>query len=224
MGATARATMLHTAAMPDFKFERTALIRRPGAVIAGIDEAGRGPWAGPVVAAAVVFDIAKAPQALCDAIDDSKKLTPAVRERLCAEILGCPAVGVGIGRAEVEEIDRLNILKATFLAMARAVEDIGRPVDHAIIDGNRAPPLPCTVEMLVKGDSRSLSIAAASIVAKVTRDREMRKLAAQFPGYGWETNAGYGTPEHEAAVARLGVTPHHRRSFAPVRARLDRGA
>jgi ribonuclease HII len=210
--------------MPDFKFERTALIRRPGAVIAGIDEAGRGPWAGPVVAAAVVFDIAKTPQSLSDAIDDSKKLSPATRERLCAELLGCPAVSVGIGRAEVEEIDRLNILNATFLAMARAVDDVGRPVDHALIDGNRAPPLRCTVEMLVKGDGRSLSIAAASIVAKVTRDRLMRELAAEFPGYGWETNAGYGTPEHQAAVARLGITPHHRRSFAPVRAHFGAAA
>ncbi|MDX2224428.1 MAG: ribonuclease HII [Rhodospirillaceae bacterium] len=206
--------------MPDFKFERTALIRRPGAVIAGIDEAGRGPWAGPVVAAAVVFDIGKAPQALCEAIDDSKKLNPSVRERLCAELLACPAASVGVGRAEVEEIDRLNILKATFLAMGRALDDLKRPVDHALIDGNRAPPLPCTVEMLVKGDSRSLSIAAASIVAKVTRDRLMRELARQYPGYGWDSNAGYGTPEHQDAVTRLGVTPHHRRSFAPVRARL----
>jgi hypothetical protein len=190
--------------MPDFKFERTALIRRPGAVIAGIDEAGRGPWAGPVVAAAVVFDIAKTPQSLSDAIDDSKKLSPATRERLCAELLGCPAVSVGIGRAEVEEIDRLNILNATFLAMARAVDDVGRPVDHALIDGNRAPPLRCTVEMLVKGrglDRRQGDARPAD--ARVGGRVPWLRLGDQRGLRHAGTPGGGGAPRHHAPSSPL---------------------
>ena len=184
--------------------------------MAGIDEAGRGPWAGPVVAAAVILDAARIPVGL----DDSKKLKAARREALLEEIHA--TARVGIGTAEVAEIDRLNILQATFLAMRRALDDLGEVPELALVDGNRPPKLPCRVQCVVKGDATSFSIAAASIVAKVTRDRIMAGLAADFPGYGWESNAGYGTPDHQEALRRLGVTPHHRKSFAPVRDLLSR--
>jgi ribonuclease HII len=204
--------------MPDFSFEDTA--RREGFVrVAGIDEAGRGPWAGPVIAAAVVLDRARLDLELRASLDDSKKLSPARRSELIGRIEACAAIGVahvGIGRAEVEEIDRLNILRATLLAMRRALDALpGRP-DLALVDGNRAPELPCPARCIVGGDGRSLSIAAASIVAKVTRDAEMAALARTHPGYGWERNAGYGTAEHRAALSRLGPSPAHRRSFRPV--------
>lgn len=197
--------------MPDYSLESKA-----GGRVAGIDEAGRGPWAGPVVAAAVILDAARIPAGL----DDSKKLKAARREALLDAIRATAKVGVGI--AGVAEIDRLNILQATFLAMRRALDDLGEVPDLALVDGNRPPKLPCPVQCVVKGDATSLSIAAASIVAKVTRDRIMAGLAADFPGYGWESNAGYGTPDHQEALRRLGVTPHHRRSFAPVRDLLSR--
>ena len=197
--------------MPDYSLESKA-----GGRVAGIDEAGRGPWAGPVVAAAVILDAARIPAGL----DDSKKLKAARREALLDEIRATAKVGVGI--AGVAEIDRLNILQATFLAMRRALDDLGEVPDLALVDGNRPPKLPCPVQCVVKGDATSLSIAAASIVAKVTRDRIMAGLAADFPDYGWESNAGYGTPDHQEALRRLGVTPHHRRSFAPVRDLLSR--
>jgi ribonuclease HII len=129
-------------------------------------------------------------------------------------------VTIGVGRAEVHEIDSLNILNATFRAMERAVAALGRIVTHALVDGNRPPKLSCEIQCIVEGDGKSLSIAAASVIAKVTRDRVMTELAAQHPGYGWETNMGYGTAAHYEGLARLGVTPHHRRSFAPVRATL----
>lgn len=185
-----------------------------GGRVAGIDEAGRGPWAGPVFAAAVVLHQSKMPDELRFGIKDSKVISSAKREhlfsllRLCAEI--------GVGRAEVAEIDDTNILSATFMAMKRALQALSISVDIALVDGNQAPNLPCKVETLVKGDSLSLSIAAASIVAKVHRDREMAMLAKTFPGYGWEKNAGYGTKEHREALARIGVTPHHRKTFSPV--------
>ncbi len=194
--------------MPDRSHED-----RLGGVVAGIDEAGRGPLAGPVVAAAVVLP-RDCPAVLIQQLDDSKKLTARRRDALFDEITGCASFGVGI--AEVEDIDRINILQATFLAMARAVDGLGRTVDWALVDGNRKPRLACRVECLVGGDGLSLSIAAASIIAKVTRDRLMLQLADQFPGYGWDRNMGYGTAEHRAALIRLGPTPHHRRSFAPV--------
>ena len=199
--------------MPDFAIEATC-----AGPVAGIDEAGRGPLAGPVVAAAAMLvvegrDCALAPDLLAR-FDDSKKLARAVREELCAAIELHALVGVGI--ASVEEIDRLNILQATLLAMRRAVEALPVRPATALVDGNRPPALGCTVRTVVGGDGLSLSIAAASIVAKVTRDRMMAGLAAQHPGYGWERNAGYGTEEHRAALVRLGPTPHHRRSFAPV--------
>ena len=185
-----------------------------GGRVAGIDEAGRGPWAGPVVAAAVVLNQSKMPDELRFGIKDSKVISSAKRERLFS-LLRLYAE-IGVGRAEVTEIDETNILSATFMAMERALQSLSISVDIALVDGNQTPNLPCKVETLVKGDSLSLSIAAASIVAKVHRDREMAMLAKTFPGYGWEKNAGYGTKEHREALARIGVTPHHRKTFSPV--------
>ncbi len=182
--------------------------------VAGIDEAGRGPWAGPVVAAAVILG-RRAPAG----IDDSKRLSRPRREALFAALGECARIGVGV--ASVAEIDRLNVLAATLLAMRRAVGALDVAPAHALVDGNRLPDLPCAATAVIGGDRRSLSIAAASIVAKVTRDRLMARLARRHPGFGWERNAGYGTPEHRAALARLGVTPHHRRSFAPVARLLE---
>jgi ribonuclease HII len=201
---------------PDLSFEMVFMAR--GLIrIAGVDEAGRGPLAGPVVAAAVILDAARVPPGL----NDSKRLTAATRARLFETIHRVASVGVG--QACVEEIDALNILRAAHLAMARALAALG-PVDHALIDGNLIPAgLPCPADAVVKGDARCLSVAAASIVAKVTRDRIMVDLAQQFPGYGWEANAGYPTKAHCAALRDLGVTPHHRRSFAPVHQILCQG-
>lgn len=201
--------------MPDWAYEDDALAK--GAkVIAGIDEAGRGPWAGPVVAGAVVLDREAVPAELLSRLDDSKKLKPRAREELFGALTG--VARVGIGQADVTEVDQLNILQATMLAMARAVMDLSEPSpDFALVDGNRSPDLTCDMECVVKGDAKSLSIAAASIVAKVTRDRIMAALDERYPGYGWARNAGYGTREHQNALARLGVTPEHRRSFAPIR-------
>ncbi|MFP3944697.1 MAG: ribonuclease HII [Alphaproteobacteria bacterium] len=196
---------------PDFSIE-AALGRSR---IAGIDEAGRGPWAGPVVAAAVVFRAGNCPQGL----NDSKLLTAEVRSHLYDEIAAC--ADVGIGMADEEEIARNNLLGATFHAMQRALAALRRPPHAAIVDGPHAPALPCHAHAVVKGDRRSLSIAAASIVAKVTRDRLMVELAGKFPGYGWERNKGYGSPEHAEGIARLGVSPHHRLSFKPVQALLS---
>lgn len=199
--------------MPDYCYEDEA-VRDGKAVVAGIDEAGRGPWAGPVLAAAVVLDRAKIPRTLARRLDDSKKLSPEVREELFEKLRGLAAIG--IGRAEVAEIDIFNILNATFIAMGRAVAALGLKPDLALVDGNRAPALACPVRCIVEGDGRSLSIAAASIAAKVTRDRIMRAHGIEFPGYGFENHMGYGTPEHRASLARLGPSPIHRRSFAPV--------
>jgi len=205
--------------MPDWQFEDAA--RQAGhKIITGIDEAGRGPWAGPVVAGAVILDADGLSDALRTGLDDSKKLKPAAREDLFREL--SRTARLGVGQASIDEIDEINILQASLLAMARAVADVGSPMpDFALVDGNRPPPLACDLTCVVKGDGRSLSIAAASIVAKVTRDRIMRDLDGQYPGYGWATNAGYGTKEHQAGLARLGVTPEHRRSFAPIRKMLS---
>ncbi|WP_316013453.1 ribonuclease HII [Roseobacter sp. HKCCA0434] len=178
--------------------------------VCGVDEVGRGPWAGPVVTAAVILG-PDAPAGL----RDSKTLSAAQRLRLYDAILD--SCDVAIGRAEVEEIDEVNILQASLIAMGRAVTGLRRRPAIALVDGNRPPPgLACRVETVVKGDTRSLSIAAASIVAKVTRDHEMVALSQQFPGYSWETNMGYGTKAHREGLASYGVTPHHRRSFRPV--------
>ncbi|MSO77654.1 MAG: ribonuclease HII [Alphaproteobacteria bacterium] len=193
--------------MPDFSIEKSLALTP----IAGVDEAGRGPWAGPVVAAAVILDPARVPAGL----DDSKRLQRPVRERLYGELSGVARLGVG--QASVAEIDALNILQASLLAMRRAVEALATPPALALIDGNRRPQLPCPSHLVVGGDGKSLSIAAASIVAKVTRDRIMADLAMAFPGYGWERNAGYGTQMHRRALNQLGITPHHRRTFAPIR-------
>lgn len=203
--------------MPDFSIER----EHPGLVV-GVDEAGRGPWAGPVVAGAAILDQTSLPQDLRQGLDDSKKLKAAKREALLVRLLETPGVRLGLGIASVEEIDRLNILQATFLAMARAVADLDVTPDFALIDGNRVPPgLPCPARAVVKGDGLSLSIAAASIMAKVSRDKMMEELDAQFPGYGWAGNAGYGTAAHIEALVRLGVTVHHRKSYAPIRKMLS---
>ncbi len=191
---------------PDFSAEL-----RLGGVVAGVDEVGRGPLAGPVTAAAVVLDPTHIPAGL----NDSKALSAKRRDTLEAELRAMAEVS--LGWASVEEIDEINIRNAALLAMTRAVDGLPRPPDHALIDGNAVPSnLPCPGTALIKGDARSLSIAAASIVAKVARDRLMVTLAQQFPGYGWEKNMGYPSPAHRAALQDLGVTPHHRRSFKPV--------
>jgi ribonuclease HII len=197
--------------MPHLKLERAA-----EGIVCGIDEAGRGPLAGPVVAAAVILPV-RIPRILRQA-DDSKKLARDKREELFDAIR--EHAHVGVGRADVEEIERHNILGATLLAMGRAYRALAVEAALALVDGNRPPLLPCAVRCVVGGDGTSLSIAAASIVAKVTRDREMAVLADLHPGYGWERNAGYGTPEHCAAMRERGITPHHRRGFAPVAAIL----
>ncbi len=195
---------------PDFSREQELYEINPGGMIAGVDEAGRGPWAGPVVAAAVILD----PRSIPVGLDDSKKLSEPKRQALYAQLRSCAHIGVG--QASVDEIDAINILNASLLAMARAVAALPVPPDLALIDGNRAPKLSCRAETLIGGDARSLSIAAASIIAKVTRDAIMHDLDTEYPGYCWKTNQGYGTRAHIAALARLGVTPHHRRSFKPV--------
>ena len=192
--------------MPDFVFE-TEL----GCRVAGVDEVGRGPLAGPVTAAAVVLDPACIPEGL----NDSKKLSAKKRLDLYDQLLKC--ADVSIAHASVAEIDKINILRASHLAMERAIAGLRRPPAHVLIDGNMIPRglrLPATT--LVKGDTRSLSISAASIVAKVCRDCVLVDLAQQHPGYGWETNMGYGSKRHMEALMNLGVTPHHRRSFKPV--------
>ena len=199
--------------MPDFSVENSA--RSKGYFfIAGVDEAGRGSWAGPVVAGAVILEADKLIPPLRSELDDSKKLTARKRQMLFEMLPTCASIGVGI--ADVNEIDRLNILEASFLAMARAISDLPQKPGYVIVDGNKVPDLPYPGEYVVKGDSRSLSIAAASIVAKVTRDNIMVNLAKTFTGYGWERNAGYGTQEHKMALERLGVTEHHRKSYAPI--------
>lgn len=199
---------------PNFAFEDEA--RAQGArVICGVDEVGRGPLAGPVIAAAAILP-PDLPDALLNRLNDSKKLTAKVREDIFGQLV--ELVDYGIGRAEADEIDRINILQASLTAMTRAMAALTQTPDHALIDGNRLPKdLPCRGVAVVKGDSRSLSIAAASIIAKVTRDREMAALAETHPHYGWERNAGYGTAEHKAAIAAHGLTPAHRRSFAGCR-------
>lgn len=185
-----------------------------GGIVAGVDEAGRGPLAGPVVAAAVVLD----PDCYPDGLNDSKVLTAARRTELLLMLRDCAEIGIGI--ASVEEVDRLNIHWATMLAMQRAVDALPRSPCHVLVDGNRQPRWTRSTETVVGGDALCLSIAAASIAAKVTRDRLMTALAESHAGYGWATNMGYATPEHQAALVRLGATVHHRRSFAPVAALL----
>ncbi|MDD3029289.1 MAG: ribonuclease HII [Alphaproteobacteria bacterium] len=206
--------------MPDFTYE-IRFGRQMGKIVCGVDEVGRGPLAGPVVTAAVIL-ASDFPEALCAKIKDSKKMTPAAREKIVEPLK--EHCLFSLAQASVEEIDQLNILHATMLAMQRAVEDLGAKIDVALIDGNRAPDIPCQAVPVVKGDGTSLSIAAASIIAKVHRDRLMASLAKDFPFYGWERNAGYGTAEHIQALKAHGATVHHRQSFAPVREVLQKSA
>lgn len=195
---------------PDFCLELAAHARGL-APVAGVDEVGRGPLAGPVTAAAVILDPARIPQGL----GDSKALSSTKRERLFAELMAMAQVSVA--HATVEEIDAMNILRASHLAMERAVAGLPGVASHVLVDGNLIPAgLQGRAEAIVKGDAKSLSVAAASIIAKVTRDRIMVDLAQQHPGYGWEVNAGYPTKQHLEALLNLGVTPWHRRSFKPV--------
>ncbi len=202
---------------PDLSFEQAAIQDGHFSVV-GVDEVGRGPWAGPVTAAAVRLDLNRIPEGL----NDSKKLSAVRRDALHDQIIA--AADVCVAHASVAEIDRMNILAASHLAMSRAVAGLSQVPDFALIDGNRIPEnLPCPAQAIVKGDGRSLSIAAASIVAKVVRDRLMVDLAQQHPGYGWESNAGYGTKLHQEGLRNLGVTPHHRRSFKPIHNILYQG-
>jgi ribonuclease HII len=200
--------------MPDFTIERGCAV----GTVCGIDEAGRGPLAGPVVAAAVILDRQRFRGMVRRELDDSKVLSRETREACFDALLRCAKIGVGA--ASTGEIDRINILRASLVAMRRAVAALGLVPDIALVDGNVAPSLPCPVRTVVKGDALSFSIAAASVIAKVTRDRIMRALAPRYPGYGWETNVGYSTAAHFEGIGRLGVTPHHRRSFEPVRLAL----
>ncbi len=196
--------------MPDFSIEDSF-----GGVVAGIDEAGRGPWCGPVVAAAVVLNRDNFPIG----INDSKKLSHKRREEIFIQLQEFAKIGVGI--ATVEEIDTINILQASMLAMQRAFAALPFAADVALVDGNKIPKLSCPAHYVIKGDSKSLSIAAASIIAKVTRDNIMFDLARQYPQYGWEKNSGYGTKDHQKALLEFGVTPHHRKTYKPVAKMLE---
>ena len=199
--------------MPDFSIEKSI----KNNYIFGVDEAGRGPWCGPVVAACVCWKNLIIPQKLQEQINDSKKLSHKKREVLYEEIMASEAL-VGIGQASVEEIDRLNILQATFLAMQRALDTVRSEKEYVLIDGNRIPPkLMYPSQAVIKGDSISLSIASASIIAKVFRDRIMLKLSSEYPCYGWDRNAGYGTKEHIEALKKFGVSPYHRKSYRPIK-------
>jgi ribonuclease HII len=189
-----------------------------GFLTGGMDEVGRGALAGPVTAAIVCFDFQRLVSGDVPAgIRDSKQLRPEARESLCASILACAQVG--LGEATTAEIEERNILQATFLAMRRACMALSSLPSLVFVDGNALPGLPCPAQAVIQGDALCLSIAAASIVAKVTRDRQMRALALAFPQYGWERNAGYGTSQHLEAIRRFGPTPHHRMGFAPLKQR-----
>jgi ribonuclease HII len=203
--------------MPDCTLEAQL-----GGRVAGVDEVGRGPLAGPVVAAAVVFKT-RVPQQLAALLDDSKRLTAAQRVTAFVALQSWGMADISLGAASVAEIERINILQASLLAMRRAVARLPTPPDHALVDGNQRPALPCPVTCVVDGDAASLSIAAASIVAKVVRDRGMGRLARRFPAYGWEQNCGYGTAFHRAALMRWGATVHHRAGFGTVRLLLQDG-
>lgn len=208
-------------ATPDLSLEREF---GAGRLVCGIDEVGRGPLAGPVVAAAVVLPSSGLPDEVAALIKDSKALSRAAREAV-EPLIRTHALGFALAEASAAEIDELNIHKATLLAMKRAFEALPCEVPGlALIDGKFTPAIACEARAVIKGDGRSLSIAAASIIAKVARDREMDRLASLHPYYGWERNAGYPTPAHLAALATHGVTPHHRVSFAPVRAQIAASA
>jgi len=201
----------YTRAMPHYLYES-----EHGGRVAGVDEAGRGPLAGPVVAAAVLFR-AGVPEDMLSLLDDSKALSQLQRDMAYAALRACPHTEIGVGAASVAEIATLNILHASMLAMARAVARLPAPPDLALVDGNRSPKLKCQVRCVVGGDALCLSIAAASIVAKVVRDRAMTLLGARFPAYGWGANAGYATIMHRNALHTHGATRHHRAAFGTVR-------
>ena len=213
--AAARAPAKAPRAFPTLALE-TVLIQSCGGLVCGIDEAGRGPWAGPVSAGAVILD----PDDLPAGIDDSKVLTAERRETLEIEIKA-RAVAWGVGFASVEEIAELNILHATGLAMCRAIEAMAVQPVAALVDGNYRFKLPCDVQTVVGGDGLSLSIAAASILAKTARDRLMIAMDAEYPGYGFASHKGYNAPVHQAALKTLGPCPAHRRGWAPIRALLE---
>lgn len=201
--------------IPTLTLEKT-LAKAVGGLVCGVDEAGRGPWAGPVSAAAVILNPRRVPKG----VDDSKVLTAARREELEVEIKA-KAVAWGVGFASVDEIAQLNILHATGLAMCRAIEALAMQPVAALVDGNYRFKLPCEVKTVVGGDGLSLSIAAASILAKTARDRLMVELDAEFPGYGFASHKGYNAPVHQQALKALGPCPAHRRGWSPIRALLE---
>jgi ribonuclease HII len=204
--------------MPDLSLEHAYAPHR----VCGVDEAGRGPWAGPVVAAAVMF---LNQTAIPSGLNDSKKLSAKARATLAAQLRALPETLIGVGIASVEEIDQLNIWGATQLAMMRAAQALSQKPEAALIDGNRHPkPFPCPTYPVIGGDGRSLSIAAASIIAKTTRDALMEEYALRYPHYGFERHAGYGTAAHHAALAAYGPCPIHRTSFRPIRELMERAA
>ncbi|WP_417452830.1 ribonuclease HII [Kiloniella sp.] len=212
--------------MPDFSREQEfdQEFGTNNAIIVGVDEVGRGPWAGPVVAGAAWLDRQKVSDDLISKLDDSKKLSVKKREDINDQLYDLHQQGIinlALGEATCEEIDKLNILQASMLAMQRAVANLTITPQAILVDGNKIPELPCPAKAVIKGDSISLSIAAASIIAKVNRDHQMFELSIQYPGYGWEKNQGYGTAQHRAALLDLGVTPAHRRTFRPIRERLE---
>jgi len=200
--------------MPDFSYEK----QYQSDFVFGLDEAGRGPWCGPVVAACVCWPKKNIPSELATEINDSKKLSAKKREALFSKIMSSDAI-VGIGQASAQEIDEINILQASFLAMKRSLDSVrqrGFIPSHALIDGNKLPNWDMPMQAIIGGDGKSLSIAAASIVAKVTRDHLMTELSKTYPQYGWDKNAGYGTKIHIDALNQYGITPHHRRTYAPI--------
>ena len=206
--------------MPDFSYEQMC---GTNGLIFGFDEAGRGPWCGPVVAACVCWPKCEISDELAGAINDSKKLSAAKREKLFPLIMNSNAI-VGVGQASAGEIDEINILQASFLAMHRAMDEViqkGFQPAYALIDGNKLPAWDMPMRAIIGGDAKSLSIAAASIIAKVTRDHIMADLAKEYPQYGWEKNAGYGTRDHQSALAEFGITPHHRRTYAPIKKLIE---
>ncbi|QJT94299.1 ribonuclease HII [Wolbachia endosymbiont of Diaphorina citri] len=196
---------------PDFSLENTL-----SGIIAGVDEVGRGPLAGPVISAAVIFTDR---DTVIDGINDSKKLTPKCRQVLYEKITSVAKFGIGM--ASVEEINSYNILQATKLSMKRALANLNLELDYVLVDGNQPPEVKWQVKSIVNGDSLSISIAAASIVAKVTRDRLMEELHNKHPQYNWHKNKGYGTKEHLSAIGLHGITKHHRKNFAPIRTPVE---
>ena len=205
--------------MPNFDIENHIITTTNNKIIAGVDEVGRGPWAGPVTTCAVIINQNTFPKELASQLDDSKKLSDKKRELLFPQII--ENVTYHIGECTVEEVDEHNILQATMIAMTRAVNGLSLKPDYVLVDGNRMPPASSgwtyDGEPIIKGDAKSITIAAASIIAKVTRDRTMKQLATEYPHYGWDSNAGYGTKAHQDGIAQHGICQHHRKSFAPIK-------